>query len=351
MGCAEATLCVVFGYMFPFETMGREGLSAEERFQILEVSRSQVMKVAGPDQLAKEAQGFWTTEELQLPRRCGSGGSVRVIFGRPAGDPPRRDLPLVVWMHGGGLVLGYPTAPELVSALKGAAAAATARPHANAGDPPPSALCCWASVDYRLAPEAQLPDAIDDAVSAYLSLAEPAAADQFGYSRARMGLAGCSAGGVVAAHAVLWLARAKEAPPPAFMMLDYPMLDPAMNTRSWAVHGDGHIAHRNFIRQGWQWSLAGPKEGATVAAERLQWASPMTSVSWAEPRLKSMRALIRLGCCDPLHDEGLALAERLTDAGIVVQVVEAPGGHATAHMFDKGSASEFHLGLLGLVTA
>merc|ERR1719291_149101 len=134
------------------------------------------------------------------------------------------------------------------------------------------------------------------------------------------------------------------------MMLDYPMLDPAMDTRSWKVHGDGRIIHRNFIRQCWQWGLAGPEEEATVSAERLGWASPIASAHWAEPRLKGTRVLILLGCCDPLHDEGLALARRLKEAGIQVQVVEAAGNHATAHMFDKRAGSEFHLGLLRLLT-
>jgi len=259
-------------------------------------------------------------------------------------------MPLVVGAHFGGLVLGCHTQSELVKALKGAVEAAKARPPADVGDPPPPALCCWASVDYRLAPEAQLPDAIDDVVSAYLALAEPANADQFGYSRARMGLSGCSAGGLLAAHAALRLAGAQEAPPPAFMMLEYPMLDPAMDTRSWAAHGDSPIIHRNFVRQCWQWGLAGPEEGTIVAAERSQWANPITSASWAEPRLKGMRALILLGCCDPLHDEGMALAGRLKDTGIQVQVVEAAGNHIMAHEFDTGACREFHLGVSRLLT-
>lgn len=360
MGCLEATVCAVVEYTFPpMEKMGREGTPREERFQILEALRSHMLKINSPDSLTKQTEGFWTTEELQLPRRCGSGGPVRVLFGRPAREPPGRDLPLVVGAHSGGLVCGCPTQAELVKALKGAAEAAkgdtgdrSSASSATTDDEGRPALCCWASVDYRLAPEAHLRDAIDDLVSAYLALAEPANADQFGYSRARMGLAGCSAGGVLAAHAALRLGggASLEAPPPAFMMLDYPMLDPAMDTRSWAAHGDGRIVHRNFIRQCWQWSLAGPEEGAIVAAECSQWASPIASASWAEPRLKGMRALILLGCCDPLHDEGLALAGRLKDAGIQVQVVEAAGNHCTAHMFDKEAAGEFHLGLSRLLT-
>jgi len=347
MGCLEATVCAVIQYTFPpIAKMGMEGTPKEERLQILEDLRK--ITSPGPERLAKEIQGLWTTEEIELPRRCGGGGPVRVLLGRPAGDPPGRDLPLVVWLHGGGLVAGCPTQPQLVQALRGAA---RAWPHADAdAAAPPPALCCWAAVRYRLAPEAQLPDAVDDAVSAFLALAEPASAARFGYSRARMGLAGCSAGGVLATHAALRLAEAQEAPPPAFMVLDYPMLDPAMDTRSWAVHGDGRIIHRNFIRQCWQWSLAGPEEGATPAAERVQWASPAPHTAWAAPRLKDMRALILLGCCDPLHDEGLALAGRLRDAGVQVQVVEAAGNHVTAHMFDKGAGSEFHMGVLRLLT-
>jgi hypothetical protein len=46
----------------------------------------------------------------------------------------------------------------------------------------------------------------------------------------------------------------------------------------------------------------------------------------------------------------MALAGRLKDTGIQVQVVEAAGNHVTGHMFDTGACSEYHLGLSKLFT-
>ena len=115
-------------------------------------------------------------EEIDVP---GPAGDMIVRLYRPDGEPGGA-LPLLVFFHGGGHVIGsLDSHDELARVLC-----------AGAG-------CLVASVDYRLAPEHKFPAAIDDAFAATQWLAANAAS--VGADPARVAVGGDSAGANIAA--------------------------------------------------------------------------------------------------------------------------------------------------------
>ncbi|NKQ36012.1 MAG: alpha/beta hydrolase [Chloroflexi bacterium] len=89
-------------------------------------------------------------------------------------------LPALLWIHGGGYVLGNVQGDDLM--VKGLVAALN---------------CVIASVEYRLAPEHPFPAPLEDCYAALKWLA--GSADQFGINAERIAIGGSSAGGGLAA--------------------------------------------------------------------------------------------------------------------------------------------------------
>lgn len=149
-----------------------------------------------------------SVEEVEVLRPDGSVLAIRLL--RPTAEAG--PLPVLLWFHGGGQVLGY----------------------AAQDDPTLKRLCLEvgciaASVDYRLAPETPAPAAAEDGLLAYRWLRQQAAA--LGIDEARIALAGQSGGGGVAAATALMI-RDQGEPAPLFQALSYPMLDDRNTTAS-----------------------------------------------------------------------------------------------------------------------
>ncbi|HVZ01094.1 MAG TPA: alpha/beta hydrolase [Dongiaceae bacterium] len=137
--------------------------------------------------------------DLQFP---GPDGSVRAKLFRPAGT--RGTLPVVVFYHGGGWILG---SPETHAMATGEMARRTG--------------AAVLSVDYRLAPEHAFPAAFDDAYAALTWVSR--AGGTLGLDPGRIAVAGDSAGGNLAA-AVALAARDRNGPKIALQALIYPAL-------------------------------------------------------------------------------------------------------------------------------
>ena len=233
-------------------------------------------------------------EDIDVPSPADKG---RTIPSRLYHPEPGKVLPLLVWFHGGGWVLGTLDGEE-----------GTARLLAQRGH------MAVLSVDYRLAPEHPFPAAIDDAVACFDWACEHRSA----LSVSAVGVGGCSAGGNLAA--VVSMQRAHSLrdgvhASPAHQLLVYPITDCIDDRASMLALGDGLVLHREHMR--WFWDQYVP-----IAAERAHWrASPLRG----DVPASMAPATILLAQLDPLLDEGLAYAEALRNSGVCVQVEVGQG--------------------------
>lgn len=218
-----------------------------------------------------------------------SGAGVRLF--RPVGaDEP---TPALLWIHGGGYVMGTARQDDRLCHRFSSRLGMTV-----------------ASVEYRLAPEHPYPVPLEDCHSALTWLADLPAVD-----RDRVAIGGASAGGGLAAALAL-LARDRGEVSPAFQVLAYPMLDDRSsatatdpNHRFWSTRSN---------RFGWAAYLGGADPRVAVPARR-------DDLGGLPP------AWIGVGTHDLFHDEDLAYARRLTEAGVPCRVEVIPGAF---HGFD-----------------
>ncbi|WP_067467374.1 alpha/beta hydrolase [Actinomadura macra] len=217
----------------------------------------------------------------------GPGGPVPVRVYRPW-PVGRGPLPAVVYLHGGGWVLGG--VDNVDAACRELAAGAE---------------CAVFNVGYRLAPEDPFPAAVDDAWAVVASVArEP---HRHRVLPGAVAVAGDSAGGNLAAATAL-LARERGVHL-AHQLLVYPVTDTAMDTPSWAEYGSGYGLDAATLARFMRLYRAGADDAdprlAPLRAPALDGAAPATVIT-AE--------------YDILRDEGEAYARRLAAAGVPVEL-------------------------------
>jgi acetyl esterase/lipase len=205
-------------------------------------------------------------------------------------------LPCVFTIHGGGYVLGGRADDDFRNAVWAARLG-----------------CVCVAVEYRLAPEHPYPAGVEDCYAG-LSWVHEHAAD-LGIDPARVGVAGVSAGGGLAAALAL-LARDRGGPPVAFQLLDSPMLDDRQVTPSsraeWVA-----VWNPTSNRFGWE-SYLGELYGrddvpGTAAPARA------ADLSGLPP------TLVLVGGVDGFCDEDVAYALRLNRAGVPTELHVYPG--------------------------
>ncbi len=198
----------------------------------------------------------------------------------------------LLYFHGGGWTIGdIETHDVLCRALC-----------AGAG-------CAVFSVDYRLGPEAPFPAAYEDAIAAFEWLHERAQDHTFGVDPKRIAVGGDSAGGNLAAAVCLGLKE--RAHKPSFQLLIYPATDMHCTHPSHAKNGKGYLLTREAI----EWFR---HNYVPDASDYDDWrASPLL----AKNHEGLPPAFVLLAGYDPLHDEGLAYANKLSKAGVSVRVV------------------------------
>jgi acetyl esterase len=222
---------------------------------------------------------------------AGPGGDIPVRVYRPEGEAP---LPLLLWYHGGGFVIG-----DLDTADR------NARRLAN------RAGAVVVSVDYRLAPEHRFPAAVDDSWAA-LEWARAHAAD-LGADPERVAVGGDSAGGNLAAVVAL-LARDRGVEL-RYQLLVYPVTDQLMSFPSYAENAEGYLLTRDSM----VWFISHYLGDGGDAKDVL--ASPL----YADDLQGVAPALVITAEFDPLRDEGNAYAERLREAGVPVTLDQCGG--------------------------
>jgi acetyl esterase/lipase len=229
-------------------------------------------------------------------------------------EPDSRDSDAaLLWMHGGGLIVGTPAQDD-------AFCSHVAR---SLGIP-------VVSVYYRLAPKDPYPAAIDDCLAAWHWL--QAAGDELGVDRERVAIGGASAGGGLAACLAQRILDEGGVQPRA-QVLAYPMLDDRTALRR-DLDGVGHMVWTNRAnRYGWS-SYLGSAFGASdippyaVAARR-------ESLSGLPP------AWIGVGTLDLFLDECRQYAQRLLQDGTPCTLLEVPGApHGFASLAPEASVTE-----------
>jgi acetyl esterase len=230
-----------------------------------------------------------SVQDRDLP---GPDGPIPVRVYDPTGDA---GAPVVVFLHGGGFVMGSldghdPVCRELATRVG----------------------CIVVSVDYRLAPEHPYPAGLDDATAAFRWVRAHAAA--LGGDPARVAVAGDSSGGNFAAAVSLRLLEAGE-PVPLHQVLVYPVTDHAFDTASYERFAEGFFLSRDDMRWFWGHYLTDDADGTR----------PDVSILHAPSLAGLPPTTIVLADHDPLRDEGAAFGDWLAASGVDVLVHEEPG--------------------------
>lgn len=220
--------------------------------------------------------------ELTMP---GPAGPIALRLYRPASSAPTTVLPVLVYYHGGGWVIGDLDTHDTLC-----------RELANGSG------CAVVSVDYRLAPEHRFPAAVDDAIAALCWVHDHAV--ELAVDAARIAVGGDSAGGNLAAVVAI-AARGAGGPALAFQLLIYPATDMRRTAPSHRTNGQGYLLTSDSIAYYHDHYI-------DDARHDLDWrASPLL-----HENLRGLPpAFVLTAGYDPLRDEGLQYAQRLTAAG------------------------------------
>ena len=210
--------------------------------------------------------------------------------------PPRAavPLPVLVYLHGGGWVVGSLATHDPFCRLLSEAAGVIV-----------------ASVEYRLAPEHPYPAAVEDTLAAVHWAADNAA--QWGGNPSRLALGGDSAGANLAAVAANRVCATAETHALHALLLLYPVTDhPSADHPSYTENATGYGLEANIMR--WFWEQYAPGISPNDPD-----ASPLQSQK--VPPLPP--TLVATAEYDVLRDEGIAYAEKLEAAGVAVKQLHA----------------------------
>jgi acetyl esterase len=240
-------------------------------------------------------------------------GAVAVRVYRPLGAPADdQALPVVVFFHGGGFVLGDLDSHD-----------GLARALANGSQ------SVVVSVDYPLAPENKFPAAMNTGYAATKWVADNA--EELGVDPARLAVAGDSAGGNLAA-VVAVKARAANRPHVGFQLLIYPDLDFRRTNHSITEFAG---EYGNITREAQEWFM---DHYLTTEDEKLD---PLVS-PLLEPDLSGLpRTFIITAEYDALRDEGEEYGQRLAAAGVPTTVKRYDGmiHEFLRHPFDDAAVA------------
>lgn len=233
--------------------------------------------------------------EIRALSADGPNGTIPLRLYRPAGAAAGAMLPVLVYFHGGGWVIGdLDTHDPLCRHL------------ANASH------CAVVSVEYRMGPEHRFPAAVEDAFAATRWVA--AQAEGLGLDPGRLALGGDSAGGNLTAVVCL-MAREAGAPRIGYQLLFYPATDLGMGFPSQQLYAEGYLLTRSNQRWFHGHYLRGEEDKADWRASPLR----------AESLAGLPPAYVLTAGYDPLCDEGEAYARRMVAAGVRVTCHRFPG--------------------------
>ncbi|MFI9251232.1 alpha/beta hydrolase [Streptomyces sp. NPDC053069] len=222
-------------------------------------------------------------------------GDVRARIVRPRGAAP--PLPVVLYMHGGGWILGNAdTHDRLVRELADGAQAAVV------------------FVEYTRSPEAHYPVAIEQGYATAQWIVREGAAH--GLDPDRMAVAGDSVGGNMTAALAL---MAKERGDVRFVhqSMYYPVTDAEMNTQSYADLATGYFLTAQAMEWFWNAYIPDRAQRSEITASPLK--ATLDQLAGLPP------AFLLVDEADVLRDEGEAYAAKLRAAGVDITTVRYDG--------------------------
>ncbi len=238
----------------------------------------------------------WTTlppprdVSMELGSVSGRAGPIAIKTYRPSKSDPH--APRVLFLHGGGWIHGgLDTLDHLCANVSQQAA------------------CTIVSVEYRLAPETPFPGGLEDCDDVLSWLANDPALGPM--PAAGLVVMGESAGGNLAAALCVLSAR-RGHPAISKQILIYPALDLTLGSESWNIDQPGLERH-NVARALHMYA------GDTALTD------PLLSPLFAENLPELPPALILTADIDPIRDDGLRYARKLTDAGVSARHVNYMG--------------------------
>ena len=226
-------------------------------------------------------------EDLRIPTRDGQTLPARLYA--PHAHQPGAELPLLMYLHGGGFTIGSIDTHDVLC-----------RELARLAD------CMVVSLGYRLAPEHPFPTASDDAWDALQWLA--AHAPTLGADATRLAVGGDSAGGTLAAVCAIFARDVGLRL--ALQLLFYPGCAAHQDTPSHVTYAKGLVLEDSAI----SWFFA---HYVKTPEQREDWRfAPLLApdVDGVAP------AWVGLAECDPLVDEGVDYADKLRAAGVPVDL-------------------------------
>lgn len=238
----------------------------------------------------RESQPVMAAEDdVIVPTR---GGPRRVRIYRPEVEGP---LPTLVYVHGGGYVVGGIVETEAETRRLAASIPANV-----------------VSLTYRLAPEHPWPAPVDDVEDLVRAVAS---GDVAGVAPAPLALAGVSAGAGLAAAAARRLAERGEARSISLLVLLSPWLDMTLTTPASRIFGRGFQLEREPLME-----FCNHYVPAAVGFDHPELSPALHPVPAGFPATVLFAAE-----CDPLADDAALFARRLSEAGIAHRLRHVPG--------------------------
>src|SRR4249920_3298941 len=224
-----------------------------------------------------------------------NGYTVKLTIVRPKGN--NKKLPLFIFTHGGGWVLGdYPTHKRLVRDLVVASE------------------CAAVFVHYTLSPEAHYPQAINEIYAAAKWVSEHG--DEINVDGKNIAAVGNSAGGNMTT-ALCMMAKDKGGPGIKLQILMWPATDASFTEDSYEKYGQQRFLTTPLMK--WSWD----RYTTNTTQRKEKYASPLQA---SLEELKDLpSALIQVAENDILRDEGEAYGRKLEQAGVKVISVRYNG--------------------------
>ncbi len=241
-----------------------------------------------------EALPFVSTTMTMEERHVNAEGrEIRLMIYQPK-DMKQHSGICVYWIHGGGNVLGTPREDDIAAIFVD------------------SLKCTMVSADYKVAPEYQHPEGMEDCYAGLVWTAQHA--EELGFDKNKIAVCGESAGGGMAARTVL-LNRERKGVHIAFQLLKCPMLDNTHDTPSGRLSGYLGWDRGSSL---WAWN-------AYLGGDLGKNATPLQSPSRATDLSGLPPTFLYVGAVELFRDEVIVYAQQLMIDGVPTELYVAPG--------------------------